>query len=229
MRLPGTGTVRDRAMVAAGSRKGGSFGARARGRELPDRIQLSWSLTSGGCSSVGQGDESGTGAVRATRAWNVYQHARSPRSIDQGGSGHSGSVNGSGPSSLTGRKEYCYRPCARVIAVALRRNGSDVNRRASRRDERLTPSLQEAALCCVFGAGDRSLVRHRRFSIAAQASQQVGANGVEHVVGTEFQAVDDGKRSSWPLNLCHRDRAVESHDRDGSERIQIVVQLQALQ
>src|SRR5262244_2270621 len=115
MRLPGTGTVRDRAMVAAGSRKGGSFGARARGRELPDRIQLSWSLTSGGCSSVGQGDESGTGAVRATRAWNVYQHARSPRSIDQGGSGHSGSVNGSGPSSLTGRKEYCYRPCARVI------------------------------------------------------------------------------------------------------------------
>src|SRR5215813_11042884 len=136
----------------------GTSGARAHHLCCPNGVQLSWSLTSGGRSSVGRGDESITGAVRATRAWNVYQHARSPRSIDQGVSGHSGSANGSGPSSLTGRKEYCYRPCARVIAVALRRNGSDVNRRASRRDERLTPSLQEVALCCVFGAGDRSLV-----------------------------------------------------------------------
>ena len=94
----------------------GTSGARAHHRVLPQSGQLSWSLTSGGRSWVGRGDESITGAVRATRAWNVYQHARSPRSIDQGGSGHSGSANGSGPSSLTGRKEYRCGPWARVIA-----------------------------------------------------------------------------------------------------------------
>jgi hypothetical protein len=50
---------------------------------------------------------------------------------------------------------------------------------ASSSGERLTAALQEVAFGRVLGAGDRRLVRQRRLGVAAQASQQVGADGVE--------------------------------------------------
>src|SRR5215212_9797218 len=47
--------------------------------------------------------------------------------------------------------------------------------------ERLTAALQKGALDRVLAAGQCRLVRLPRFGVAAQASQQVGADGVEQV------------------------------------------------
>jgi hypothetical protein len=47
--------------------------------------------------------------------------------------------------------------------------------------------------------------------VAAQAPEKLGADGVEQVVPTEVQAVDDGKRRLRFLHLGHRDRAVQGH------------------
>jgi len=55
-----------------------------------------------------------------------------------------------------------------------------------------------------------SLVLPRRgFDVTAQATQQVGADGMEDVVGAEVQCVDEGERRPWPVDLGHRDGAVE--------------------
>ena len=88
--------------------------------------------------------------------------------------------------------------------------------------------MQEVALGRVLGAGDRCLVRQRGLRIAAQASKKVRADGVEQVVCAEVEAVDEGERCIRSLDLGHRHRAVEGHDRAQGERQQLVVQLQDL-
>src|SRR6266542_264200 len=75
--------------------------------------------------------------------------------------------------------------------------------------QRLELALQEVALGGVLGAGDRRLVRHRRLAAPAQAAEQV--------VALEVEAVDEGERRIRSLDLGHRDRAVEGHDRARGE------------
>src|SRR5215211_832396 len=79
--------------------------------------------------------------------------------------------------------------------------------------ERPTTALQEVALGRVLGAGDRGLVRQRRLGVAAEASQEIGADGVEEVVAVEVEAVDERERRVGPVDLGHRDGAVQRDDR----------------
>lgn len=51
---------------------------------------------------------------------------------------------------------------------------------------------------------------------------------MEQVVAIEVEAVDDGERRRWSLDLGLRDRAVEGHDRARGKREELVVQLQDL-
>src|SRR5438128_1291962 len=77
----------------------------------------------------------------------------------------------------------------------------------------LTAALQEVALSHILGEGDRRLVRQRCLGVAPQATEQIGANRVEHVIATEVEAVDKGERRVRSLDLGDRDRAVERDDR----------------
>jgi hypothetical protein len=91
--------------------------------------------------------------------------------------------------------------------------------------------LQEVALGRVLGACDRGLVRQCRLGVAAEASEQIGADGVEQVVAAEITAVEpfhEGERRIRSLDLGHRDRAVEGYDRARGEDEELVVQLQDL-
>src|ERR1700724_3282803 len=87
-----------------------------------------------------------------------------------------------------------------------------------------TAPLQEVALGCVLGAGDRRLVRQPRFGVAAEAPEQVGADGVEQVVARQVEAIDHGERGVRSLDLGYRDRTVEPDDRARSKRQELVVQ-----
>ena len=60
------------------------------------------------------------------------------------------------------------------------------------------------------------MVRSRRFSVSVQAPEQVGANGVEQIVLTETERLDDTKRGMRSLDFCDRHRAIERDDRSGA-------------
>src|SRR5438876_12378175 len=70
------------------------------------------------------------------------------------------------------------------------------------------PALQELALGRVLGAGDRCVVRQRRFGAPAQAPEQVGADGVEQVVTLQVEAVLVGQRRIRSITLGNCARSV---------------------
>ena len=78
------------------------------------------------------------------------------------------------------------------------------------RREFLTTALQECALGRVLGSRDGGLVRARRLGVAAKAPEEIRTNGVEQVVATEVEAIDDRQCRIRSLYLSHRDRAVEA-------------------
>ena len=60
--------------------------------------------------------------------------------------------------------------------------------------------------------------------MAAQLAKQVGAGGVEWVVGVQVQLVHQGERGCGALDLADGDGAVEGHDWGGGDGEQLVVQ-----
>lgn len=88
--------------------------------------------------------------------------------------------------------------------------------------------MHKSALGRVLGAGGRRLVRQCRLGVAAQTTEQVGPDRLEHVVVVEAgseagsEAVDEGECRSRSLGFGHRDRAVEGRDRVGGEGRQLV-------
>ena len=83
----------------------------------------------------------------------------------------------------------------------------------------------------VVAFGWLSVVRRRprtpgRPRRCGPGGEQVGADGVEQVVALEGEAVDEAQRRVRPVDLGHRDGAVEGHDRARGERQQLVVELQ---
>src|SRR3954452_15026486 len=84
--------------------------------------------------------------------------------------------------------------------------------------ERLTAALEEIALAGVGGAADRRLVCSCRLGVAAEAAQQIGADGVVQMRAIEAKLIDKRKRRTRPCDLGHSDRAVERHDWTRSER-----------
>ena len=89
-------------------------------------------------------------------------------------------------------------------------------------------ALEEFSLGRVLGAANRLLIGEHGFGFSTDASEQVRANGVEEVVIPQGQALDDDERRRRPLDLGHRHRAVQCHDRARREHEEPVVQLQNL-
>src|SRR5205823_10949969 len=75
---------------------------------------------------------------------------------------------------------------------------------------RLTAAQQEVPLGGILGAGDRRLVRSRRFSVTSKAAEKVGSDGVEQVVAIELEAVQESECGIRSLDLGDRDRAVQA-------------------
>src|SRR5258707_9971 len=84
------------------------------------------------------------------------------------------------------------------------------------------------ALGGVVGSIDRRVVCRQCVGVAAQASQQVGADGVVQVVAVEVQRVEEGERGFGSVDLGHGDRTVEGDDRGGVVGQQLVVELHDL-
>ena len=86
-------------------------------------------------------------------------------------------------------------------------------------------------LGAVVGARDRVLVGTRGLGKTAQAPEQIGADGVEHMRVAQrltVETVDDRQRRRRSRGLGDRDGAVEGDDRAGRAREQLIVKLQDL-
>ncbi len=73
-----------------------------------------------------------------------------------------------------------------------------------------------------------ALVLERCLFLAAKAPEQVGADGVEHVISVELELVDEDERCFRSLDLGYGDRAVERDDRSRREGQKLVVEPQDL-
>src|SRR5581483_634259 len=87
---------------------------------------------------------------------------------------------------------------------------------------------QELALGGVLGSVQGGLILACRFRVAAEAAQQVGADGVEQVVAVQVQFVDQVERAARAVDLGDRDRAVQRDDWGGRVREQLVVEREDL-
>ena len=76
----------------------------------------------------------------------------------------------------------------------------------------------------VFRQGDRARVRRGCFRRAAQASQEVGADGVKKVVHRDLCGIDEAQRRFRSLDFRHRDGAVQRDDRVRVELQEMVVE-----
>ena len=71
---------------------------------------------------------------------------------------------------------------------------------------------------------DGRVIGRARLLAPAQPAQQVGAGGVEDAIARKRQAVDLRQRDLGAVELGHRDRPVEPHDRRGVEADELVVE-----
>ena len=67
-----------------------------------------------------------------------------------------------------------------------------------------------------------------RLVVAVEANEQLGAGGVEQVIGVEVEGVDDGERRRRTFDLGEGDRAVERDDGVRGDREELVVELENL-
>src|SRR5258707_11138619 len=82
---------------------------------------------------------------------------------------------------IESRRRLTCTPHCSTFALSPRSRGVAPSRAA----QRLTAALQEAALGCVLASSERGLVRQRCVLVAAQAAEQVGADGVKQVIAIE--------------------------------------------
>ncbi|WP_342213156.1 hypothetical protein [Nocardia otitidiscaviarum] len=60
--------------------------------------------------------------------------------------------------------------------------------------------------------------------MASEPVQQIRADGVEQMVFGEFEGIDGGEARLRAVHLGKGHRAMESHDRAGGQRCELVVQ-----
>ena len=90
--------------------------------------------------------------------------------------------------------------------------------------EQLAPVPQGVLLRFVVGQPDRRVVRVARVVVAAESSQQVGADGVVGVVRIELEIVDRLETGRGAVDLRKSDRPIQRHDRRGCPQEQLVVE-----
>jgi hypothetical protein len=91
----------------------------------------------------------------------------------------------------------------------------------------LPAALEERSFSDVVGPGERVVVGGYGFGRAAEPAKQVGSDRVEQVEAAKIagQGIHERQRHVRPVDLGHRDRAVQRHDRAWRKGQQVVVQL----
>src|SRR3954471_5886702 len=111
-----------------------------------------------------------------------------------------------------------------VLTTSSWRGGGSHPLRPAVHPKLIAPAEKKLALGLVGRPGGRRLVGGGGLGVAAQAPQEVGADGVEYVVAVEVERVHQREGGAGAAELGHRHGAVECDDGARGERQQLVVE-----